>query len=62
MNRRAAIIDMLARHRSKGDERDYKKISMEFGKLSSELLAWMLDDEQLARLKKLESDSNGQVA
>jgi len=56
LNRRAAIIDMLARHRSGGDKAKYKEISKEIEKLSTELLMWLLNDEQLRRLRDMERD------
>jgi len=61
LNRRTTIIRMLAKHRSKGDERECTRISGNLAKLSTKLLALMLDDEQLAELRRLE-DSAGQVA
>jgi len=56
LNRRAVIIDMLARHQSKGDEAERRRIVQDLGKLSTELLKWMLDENQLAELCRLERD------
>lgn len=54
MNRREAIIDMLAKGRSGGDEAEYKRISKEIGKLSTSLLLCLLSDQQLAMLNSME--------
>ena len=56
MNRRATIIDMLARHRSKGNEAERRRIVRDLGELSTELLMWLLDDNQLVELRQLERD------
>ena len=58
MNRRATIIDMLARHRSKGDEMEYKKVRKDLEKLSTGLLTHFLNSEQLRRLCEMEAKGN----
>lgn len=54
MDRREAIIDMLARHRSMGDEAEYKRIAKEIRRLSTGLLMHLLSEEQLAQLREME--------
>lgn len=54
MDRREAIIDMLARHRSKGDEAEYRRITKDIRRLSTGLLTQLLSDEQLAKLREME--------
>lgn len=54
MSRRATIIDMLARHRSKGDETEYKRVRKDLDKLSTGLLTHFLNSEQLKRLCEME--------
>lgn len=55
MNRHEAIIDMLARHRSKGDEAEYKRVLKDLRRLSTGLLVHLLNDEQLRQLREMES-------
>jgi hypothetical protein len=47
---------MLARHRSKGDEAEQERIAGELKKLSTDLLLWLLDEDQLTELRRLERD------
>jgi hypothetical protein len=51
MNRRA-IIDLLARQRSKGDEAERRRIEGDLWQLSTGLLVHLLNDEQLLKLRE----------
>jgi hypothetical protein len=57
MKRRMAIIEMLATHRAKGDVEEYEKIRKDLNKLSTGLLTWMLDENELAKLKEMEIET-----
>lgn len=48
---RTAVIEILAKHRSKGDGEMYKETKRQLSKLSTELLIMFLTDEQLKELQ-----------
>ncbi len=45
---------MLARRRAGGDEAKRRIMAQDLGKLSTELLVWLLDDDQLRMLREME--------
>jgi len=58
---RAAIIEMLAGHRAKGDKARQKEIAQDLGKLSTELLRQFLDDQELEELEKGEGARDASI-
>lgn len=61
MKKRTAILDMLATHRAKGDVGEYEKIHQDLNKLSTGLLTWMLDENELIKLREMETEDDDSV-
>jgi len=51
LTKRALVIKMVAERRACGDVEKQKQITKELEKLSTELLMWLLDDQQREILK-----------